>query len=328
MMDKPEYVLEIRNLSVSYQVRDRALVTVDRVSASFAKGRITGLIGESGCGKSTMTGAILGVLPLNAKIHSESEVLFDGENILSWSQERKRLFRWAHASMVFQAAQSAFNPLATLREQLLDSILDHLPAGSVTDATAKVEDLLRLVRLEPGRILDAYPHQLSGGMRQRAIIAMSLVLDPEFIILDEPTTALDTITQSAIFDTLLDIHRKRDLTLILITHDMAAASRLCDRMMVMYGGRIMETNSTTELFKNPVHPYSRGLVDSMPFIDDDLSGKKPIGGHPPDLLNPPSGCIFHPRCHEVVERCRSERPTVRMAGSVSVACWQRGVEKL
>jgi peptide/nickel transport system ATP-binding protein len=202
----------------------------------------------------------------------------------------------------------------------MDSIFDHQPGCSVSTAEAKVCELLELVRLDPARILPAYPHQLSGGMRQRAVIAMSLVLDPELIILDEPTTALDTITQSYVFDILQNIHKTRALSMIFITHDMAAAARLSRNMMVMYGGRIMEVNKTSAVFLGAVHPYTRGLIDSTPFIDSEVSAKKPISGAPPDLLNPPSGCLFHPRCPDVKPICREKKPELNNYNQVLSCC--------
>jgi peptide/nickel transport system ATP-binding protein len=164
------------------------------------------------------------------------------------------------------------------------------------------------VRLDPERTLNSYPHELSGGMRQRAIIAMALVLDPDLVILDEPTTALDTVTQSYIFGILKDIQKRRNLTMILITHDMAAASKLSENIVVMYGGNIMESCTTSEIFKSPLHPYSKGLIGSIPFIDGQVVDKKPIKGSPPDLLNKPDGCIFEPRCPDAIKICKDQKP--------------------
>jgi peptide/nickel transport system ATP-binding protein len=303
-----DYIIQIKNLSVYYQIKGGRIKTLDNVNMGFERGKITALIGESGCGKSTLTNAILGVLPINADISNEAEILFNQDDLLKLKEEERRQFRWLRASMVFQAAQSAFNPTMRIEDQLMDSIFDHNPKATRKEARAKVLELLDLVRLNPERVLESYPHELSGGMRQRAIIAMSMILDPELIILDEPTTALDTITQSYVFGILLDIHKKRNLSMILITHDMAAASKLSENVVVMYGGNIMENCTTNEIFSSPKHPYSQGLINSIPFIDGDVATKKPIKGSPPDLLNRPVGCIFEPRCEKSFDLCLSDKP--------------------
>ncbi|MFC1745480.1 ABC transporter ATP-binding protein [Candidatus Riflebacteria bacterium] len=319
-----ENIIEIKDLTVSYKIKVGEIVTVDQVSLGFEKGKVTALIGESGCGKTTLTNAIMDVLPLNASISKRSRVLFAGKDITESTEEEKRMFRWRKASIVFQAAQSALNPLANLSEQLTDSIFDHNPGISQSKAEEKIIELLELVRLEPGRVLDAYPHELSGGMRQRVIIAMSMVLDPEFIFLDEPTTALDTITQSYIFSILTDIHANRNLSMVLITHDMAAAAKLSENIVVMYGGRVMEINKTRKVFSNPQHPYTQGLINSMPVIDGENVKKVPIKGAPPDMLNPPEGCIFSPRCPEVKKHCKFGKPDFVESEGALVSCFLRG----
>jgi peptide/nickel transport system ATP-binding protein len=257
-------MLEIRNLSVDYKLRDGGSVQVVKdVSLEVPAGQVTALIGESGSGKTTLSGALLGLLAPNACIRSGS-VLFGGVDLLQLGAEELRRFRWHKAAVVFQAAQAAFNPTLTLKRQLLDSVWDHgLDHG---EARARCDALLRQVRLDPARVLPAYPHQLSGGMRQRALIAMALMLQPELLILDEPTTALDLITQSYIFDILAEIQHTQALTMILITHDLAAVSRLAHRVAVLYKGELVEVAEAQAFFDGPQHAYSQKLLHSVPDV--------------------------------------------------------------
>ena len=307
-------IVKLQNLSVAYATRDGALKSLDNLSLDFADNAVTAVIGESGCGKTTLLNTIIGILPANAKIAPGSRVLFRDEDLLKQTREQQRRFRWQRASMVFQAAQNALNPTITVAEQLLDAIWDHDRRIGTKAARAKIIDLLQMVRLDPQRVMNSYPHQLSGGMRQRAVIAMAMVLDPELIILDEPTTALDMITQHYIFDILVDIQKQRKLAMILITHDIAIAARLADNMVVMYGGEIMETAKTADLFAKPYHPYSKGLLDSIPFIDGEIVDKKPIQGAPPDLIDKPVGCIFGSRCRFAKDACRKNKPPLAEVG--------------
>jgi peptide/nickel transport system ATP-binding protein len=319
-----ESVLSLKNLSISYSIREGLVKSVENVSIEFEKGKNTAIIGESGCGKSTIANSIIGILSPNSKISDKSEIVFNHKNILKASKEEQRLFRWKVTSMVFQAAQNALNPTIRIGEQLLDSIFDH-KSISTSEATKKVNELLNLVKLDPERVMNSYPHELSGGQRQRVIIAMSMVLDPQLIILDEPTTALDMITQTYIFDILLDIHRKRNLSMILITHDLTAAVKLAHKIIVMYGGKIMESAYTDDLFKNPLHPYSEGLLGAMPFIDGEIVKKKSIKGSPPNLINRPKGCIFADRCYLVEDICRDTEPPLRdLENNRQIACHFRG----
>jgi peptide/nickel transport system ATP-binding protein len=322
-MTNSESVLSIKNLSISYSLREGYVKSIENISIDFPKGKNTAIIGESGCGKSTIANSIIGILAPNSLVSKESQIIFNDKNILKATKEEQRLFRWQKASMVFQAAQNALNPTVRIGEQLSDSIIDHSKISN-SKIKEKLKELLSLVKLESERVLTSYPHELSGGQRQRVIIAMSMVLDPELIILDEPTTALDMITQTYIFDILLDIHKKRNLSMILITHDLTAAVKLADIIVVMYGGKIMETGNTDDLFENPQHPYTEGLIGAMPFIDGSIVKKKSIPGSPPDLISRPSGCIFHPRCYLVQDRCKREEPVLKNTGNRSIACHFRG----
>ncbi|MFN8606389.1 MAG: ABC transporter ATP-binding protein [Vulcanimicrobiota bacterium] len=305
-------MLSIRNLSIDYRLPGRPLSVLQNVSIDFPQGQVTALIGESGSGKTTLTGAVLGLLASNARVCG-GRLLWKEENLLEQSPERLRQFRWRQASVVFQAAQGAWNPTLTIGAQMLDTCADHgFPAGQ-----SRREQLLRQVRLTPERVISAYPHQLSGGMRQRALIALALMLEPELLILDEPTTALDLITQSYIFDILSEIHQS-GLTMILVTHDLAAVARLADRVAVLYAGTVVEVGPVQEIFEAPRHPYTKVLIRSAP----DVRGGEVVRGAeglPPDLRNRPSGCIFAGRCAEAEERCLSATPQLESG----VACWRR-----
>lgn len=308
-------MLSIEGLSIDYQVGRGRLSILQNVNLEFPQGKVTALIGESGSGKTTLTGSILGLLASNARVLS-GRIMWDGKDLLEQGAEALRRFRWRHASVVFQAAQGAWNPTLTIGRQMLDCCLDH----GVDDGPERMERLLKQVRLDPLRVGAAYPHQLSGGMRQRALIAMSLMLEPELIILDEPTTALDLITQSYIFDILADIHTETGLTMVLVTHDLAAVARLADHVAVLYAGTVCEVADADAMFEKPSHPYSRILLTSTPDVHGSMPDTLAGEGKPPDLRNRPAGCIFASRCPERVAICASVVPTL---GEERVACHLR-----
>lgn len=312
-------MLEFVNLSVDYLVSEGRARSVDGVSFALPPGQVTALIGESGSGKSTLTGAVLGLLAPNARVAPESRIMFAGHNLLQLPGEELRRFRWRRASMVFQAAQNVFNPTLTLGEQLVDSGPDH----GVVVPRERVEQLLRKVRLDPDRVLDAFPHQLSGGMRQRALLAMALMLEPELIILDEPTTALDLITQAYIFDIFEEVQKERSLTMLLITHDLPVVERLAAHVGVLYSGRLVEAGPLERVFDDPQHPYTRALLGSLPRVDGTAPGGVRLAGQAPGLLHKPAGCVLHPRCPEAQERCRAEVPGLREVSGRMVACHLR-----
>lgn len=319
MINTPQPLLKIEQLNIAYQVRSRRLKPVENVNLDFMPGSFTALIGESGCGKSTLTAGLLGILANNAQIAPGSHIWFGEQDLLKLNPEARRRFRWQKASMVFQAAQNALSPTLRIGEQLIDTYLDH--GGNREQALAKAQERLKQVRLEPERVLAAYPHQLSGGMRQRVMIALAMMLEPELILLDEPTTALDVITQHYIFDILIEMHRSQGMTMILITHDLSAARDLADTVVVMYGGQIMEKAPASSFFKQPLHPYSEGLLNAQPTLEAGGAVRKAIGGHPPDLGAKPEGCIFHPRCPYVQPECKVKRPPMLDLGQGhQVAC--------
>ena len=305
---KRDIVLQLKNVKVDYKVREGLVKSVDGVSFDVERGKITALIGESGSGKSTLTGTILRILAPNGKIGEESQIIFDGKDILKMNKEEVRNFRWSKGSMVFQAAQNALNPTLRIKAQLLDSVSDHGENPNSEKYKERLSKLLSMVRLDPKRVLHAFPHELSGGMRQRVIITMSMMLEPEFIILDEPTTALDVITQSYIFDILKEIHERVKQTMLFITHDMAAVAKLADNIGVMYAGKIFELAGADNIFDSPLHPYTIGLLNSIPSIEGDVIKRQPVKGQTPDLINKPPGCVFHPRCDYAEKICREKEP--------------------
>ncbi len=303
-------LLSIRNLSVVYKMPRGVARVVDNVSLDVYEGEVLGLIGESGSGKSMMASAIMRVVPPPGII--QGSVLFRSPSlgivdILKLPDRELRRIRWKELAMVFQGAMNSFNPTLRIRDHFLDTARAH-GWESKDEVLDKACKLLELVRLEPERVLNSYPHELSGGMKQRALIALSLLLDPKLLILDEPTSALDTISQRAIIDVLKDIYDKLRITMIFITHDVPLITGLAHRVAIMYAFKIVEVGYIDQVFRNPVHPYTRGLLSAIPSLTSDLNKVRPIPGRHPDPINPPPGCRFHPRCPYATEKCRREEP--------------------
>jgi peptide/nickel transport system ATP-binding protein len=273
-------------------------------------GESLALVGESGCGKTTFG---LGLLRLLPRLGSASgSVTFrrpDGTvvDVLGLGGRALRKFRWNDAAMVFQGAMNAFNPVMKIRGHMNDTMRAHTNASS-KEIQERAGDLLRLVRLEPRQVLDSYPHELSGGMRQRVLIAMSLLLDPQVLVLDEPTTALDILTQRSVVDVLHEVRERLGFSMIFISHDLSLAAELADRVATMYAGRIVETGSVRDIFYRPRHPYSLGLIKAVPPIVGDLPDVESIPGGPPSLADLPPGCTFHPRCKFATEECKEIDP--------------------
>jgi len=319
MNEGKDAILEIRNLGINFSIREGTIRALDNVDLDFPRGKITAVIGESGCGKSTLANSILGLFAGNSSVDPLSKILFEGKNILGLGREELRKFRWQQASMVFQSAQSSLNPTMNIEDQLVDSILDHEGATDRAEAMKRVSNLLKMVNLDAGMIMKSFPHQISGGMKQRVIIALALTLNPQLVVLDEPTTALDVITQNFIFDILSNIHAAQNLTMILITHDIELAGNFADSIVVMYGGEVFEVVSAAQMLKKPGHPYTEGLLHSIPRVSGERVEIKPIPGHPPDLINKPVGCIFRPRCEFAKEICETQKPKLVTIGDGWVA---------
>jgi peptide/nickel transport system ATP-binding protein len=298
-------------------------VAVDRVSFDLGKEEFLAIVGESGCGKSTLLYAIARLLgaPMAGEIIG-GQVLFQGRNLVLLKDEQLRALRWRSLSVVMQSAMNALNPVLTVAEQMRDACEAHSKM-SKAEIEARSREVLRLVSIDPVH-LHSYPHQLSGGMRQRAMIAMALLFTPDLVIMDEPTSALDVVAQRSLMVQIKELQEQLGFAVIFVTHDMSLVSHFSDRLLVMYAGQIAELSPTTQLFTQPLHPYSRGLLDAFPSIHGEKTRLEGIPGSPPDLRRPPSGCRFAARCPLVQDRCRqSEVPLVATNGSL-VRCLRQG----
>ncbi|MER8970703.1 ABC transporter ATP-binding protein [Mesorhizobium sp. M0808] len=310
-------LLEVNGLSVDYGLKGVLTRAIDSVSFALLAGEAVGLVGESGSGKTTTAMAIAGLLSPNARV-SAGRVRYRGERLPIDNDAAMRPHRWSETSVVFQGAMNALNPVHRVIKQIAEPCMLKLGMPKA-DAIARAKELLGLVGIPADRG-SAYPHELSGGMRQRVMIAMALACRPSIIIGDEPTTALDVITQAQILKLLGELRSQLNLALILITHDLSVVAESCDRVMIMYAGRIVEDGTVAEIFANPKHPYTRLLIDSIP---NPSSGKKmirPIPGDPPNLINRPPGCAFHPRCPSAMAVCATEVPSLDKFGRGRVAC--------
>ena len=299
-------MLEIQNLKTYFEIRQGYVKAVDGVTLSMEKGDALGLAGESGCGKTTTALTIMRLLPSNGRVIS-GKILYEGSDILAMDDETLRKeIRWKRMSMVFQGAMNALNPVFTVGDQIAQAIRIH---EDVTKEAAwqRVDELFSLVGINPERSKH-YPHEFSGGMKQRAIIAMSLACNPSLVVADEPVTALDVIVQAQILNLIRSLRERLGLSMILITHDLSVIADTCNRSAIMYAGKIVELADTVTLFKRPEHPYTQGLLTNYPSIKEEKRRFAPIAGSPPDLLSPPSGCRFHPRCPRAKESCQSEEP--------------------
>ncbi|MFE7666142.1 ABC transporter ATP-binding protein [Streptomyces celluloflavus] len=301
-------LLEVRDLHVEFHTRDGVVKAVNGVNYSVAAGETLAVLGESGSGKSVTAQAVMGILDMPPAKIPQGEILFRGQDMLKMSGEARRKIRGAKIAMIFQDALSSLNPVLSVGYQLGEMFRVH-QGMSKKDATAKAIELMDRVKIPAAknRVHD-FPHQFSGGMRQRIMIAMALALEPDLIIADEPTTALDVTVQAQVMDLLAELQREFTMGLILITHDLGVVADVADKIAVMYAGRIVETAPVHELYKNPAHPYTRGLLDSIPRLDQKGQELYAIKGLPPNLLNVPQGCAFNPRCPKAQDICRTELP--------------------
>jgi len=295
-------LLEVENLSVGYQTRSGYLHAVEGVSFSLEAGKSLGFVGESGCGKTTLGMALMGLLPPNGFVR-EGRIRFEGEDLLQKTDEEMRKIRWRKIAMIFQAAMNALNPVHRVRDQIAEAILTHNPAIDKAAAYDQIEGLFELVGLPRDRMKD-YPHQYSGGMKQRAIIAMALACRPKLIIADEPTTALDVIVQDQILQETKKLQEKFGISIIFISHDISIVADVCHDIGIMYGGMLVEKGARDEVFDTPVHPYTQALLSSYPTLTGEKTRLTPIPGETPNLIHPPAGCRFCDRCPNARAACK------------------------
>jgi peptide/nickel transport system ATP-binding protein len=317
---EPMHLLEVRNLKTYFTVKRGAVKAVDNVSFEVQKGEAMGLVGESGCGKTTVSLSILRILPSNGRILS-GNILFKGTDILKLTEDEMRTsIRWKGISIVFQGAMNALNPVERVGEQIVESIRLHEEYVTKEEADERVQKLFELVGVDPSRRVN-YPHEFSGGMRQRAMIAMALSCNPDLLIGDEPGTALDVIVAAQVLKLMNDLRMKLNLSTIMISHDLSIIAETCQKTAIMYGGKIAEYSDVTRVFKEPLHPYTQGLMGAFPGIRAEKTRMLSIPGSPPDLLSPPPACRFHPRCKYAMDICRTKEPELADVGNKHyVAC--------
>lgn len=314
-------LLEVDQLVMHYKIKAGSVSAVDNVTFTLHQGEAVGLVGESGCGKTSVALSLLRLLPANAE-HVSGEIRLNGENLLWLSQEEMRKRRWKDIAMVFQGAMNSWNPVYRVGDQIREALDTHYRGVmSYAEQREHMEKLFSAVGLPPP-MLDRYPHEFSGGMRQRAVIAMALSCGPQLIVADEPTTALDVIVQDQILKELKRIQADMGMSIVYISHDIAVIAEVTDTLGVMYAGNLVEFGPTEQVFARPRHPYAYLLLQSTPSITGPRRKLAPLKGEPPDLLQPPTGCRFHPRCPFATDRCVTEEPPMEEVGDGHrVACW-------
>ncbi len=320
-------LLEVKNLSTHFFLKESRVRAVDDVCFTIAQGKTLGVAGESGCGKTTTALSIMRMLPPAGKIVN-GEIFLDGVDLLKKSKEEMRQAKWKELSYVFQYAMNAFNPVMTVGEQIAEVIIEKENSKSKSvkkEAWKKVKESFEIVGLDPDRIKN-YPHEFSGGMKQRAIIAMAMACDPKLLIADEPVTALDVIVEKKILKLLKEIQSNYNLGIMFITHDLSVIAESCDDVAIMYAGKMVEVGDASTVFHKGAHPYTRMLIRSFPSILGECKRIEPISGIPPDLANPPPGCRFHPRCPLASKECREDIPPFESFSSSRhhVACFHAG----
>jgi len=320
-MNEKDVLMQIKDLSVTYETRLGPVSAVDRISFDILKGEILGLVGESGCGKSTMGKALMRMIQPPGKI-SNGQLIFEGEDIMTYDDKKMRTFRGRKVSMIFQDPMTSLNPVQRVDEHIVEAIQTHEPKTKVQQALERAKILLQKLGIMENRIL-SYPHQLSGGMRQRVMVGLGLVLNANLIIADEATTSLDVIVEAKLADQLKDIRDEFGVSLLVITHNIALVAELADRVAVMYAGHIVELGKVEDIFDDPKHPYTDGLLRSVPTIKlNEREELYKMGGEPPNLTKPPSGCRFHPRCPKAMPICETHEPDFQMAEPGRfVKCW-------
>jgi peptide/nickel transport system ATP-binding protein len=316
-------LLEVENLSIGYHTQKGYLHAVEDVCFSLESGKSLGFVGESGCGKTTLGMALMRLLPPNGVIR-EGRILFDGEDLLKKSDEEMREVRWQKIAMIFQAAMNALNPVHRVHKQIAEAILTHDASLDKKKAYEQVEGLFQFVGIPIDRMRD-YPHQYSGGMKQRAIIAMALACKPKLIIADEPTTALDVIVQDQILKETMNLQKEFGISMVFISHDISIVADVCHDIGIMYAGKLVEYGSREEVFNNPMHPYTKALLSSYPTLTGEKRRLMPIAGETPNLIHPPSGCRFCERCPGAKAACKTgEAVWVEISQRHKALCYQCG----
>lgn len=321
-MDNRDYILEINNLKTSFYTHVGEVQAVRGISFKMKKGDVMGIVGESGSGKSVTALSVMKLIDSPGKI-KEGSIIFDGKDITNYSENQMSDIRGNEIAMIFQDPMTSLNPVFKIKDQMVEVIERHQKLGK-HKATERALEMLRLVGIpEPERRINSYPHEFSGGMRQRAMIATALSCNPKLLIADEPTTALDVTIQAQILDIMRDISVKTGTSIILITHDLGVIAETCNDLIVMYGGMPMEMGSVEDIFDSPQHPYTQGLLKSVPRMDREQKERlKPIAGSPPDLLKPPAGCPFSTRCPHVMQICKEQpAPLFKVGEDHKSACW-------
>jgi peptide/nickel transport system ATP-binding protein len=313
----PEPLLEVENLSVSYLTDTADIRAVVQVDLTVRAGEFLGIVGESGCGKSTLLFAIAQLLSPPAEITS-GRVVFRGQDLVRLSGDELRHVRWRDYSVVLQSAMNALNPMKSIGAQFKDTMRAH-ERISGHGIRKRSEEVLRLVGIDAAH-LESYPHQLSGGMRQRAMIAMALLFTPQLVIMDEPTSALDVVAQRSLMTQIKELQQRFGFAVMFVTHDMSVIAHYSDRVMVMYAGQVAEIGETGSIFERPLHPYSQGLLDAFPSVRGPRRALTGIPGSPPDLGRPPTGCRFHPRCKDVMPQCIATEPELYAVDETQVRC--------
>lgn len=316
-------LLDVRNLQMSYHTDGGVVRAVDDVSFKVNKGEVVGIVGESGCGKTAVSLSILRLLPMPPANIENGEIFFeDSRDLLKLSAEQIRKVRGNEIAMIFQEPMTSLNPVYTIGNQLTEAISLHQNVDAATARTRAI-DMLKMVGIPRAEeVIDEYPHRFSGGMRQRAMIAMALSCDPKLLIADEPTTALDVTIQAQILELMRELKDRLDTAIIFITHDLSVIAEMADRVLVMYAGKIVEQGTVHDLFHNPQHPYTRGLIGSRPTMEEDRDRLAFIPGSVPNPLHMPGGCPFHPRCPHAMQICRHEMPRrVDGENAHGVRCW-------
>lgn len=317
-MEKENLVVDIENLVVEFKTDDEVVKAVNGVNLKVARGRTLGLVGETGAGKTTTALSVLRLIPNPPGIIRDGKIILDGKNLFEYTENEMDKIRGNKVSMIFQDPMTSLNPVMTVGEQIAEGIKIHQNMGG-KDAMVKAEEMLELVGIPKERSSE-YPHQFSGGMKQRVVIAIALSCNPQLLIADEPTTALDVTIQAQVLELMKDLKQKYDTSMIMITHDLGIVSEVCDEVSIMYAGKIVEHGNLEDIFENTKHPYTEGLFNSLPNMEDRKSMLKPIKGLMPDPTDLPKGCTFHPRCTYAKDICAKREPAVTMLSESHYVC--------